>query len=247
MTTTRSTTKIAPTLAQFSAALDLAAGRRAGFTEAVTTLAAVRARKAVVSARRAVVFDAIKEHHARGNLVVGGGVVLKTTRPHPGRLVRAVPAAAAKKADARAWAAARRPKPHVQAKPSVAQAAVISADAEAAVGALPPVPHASTTLAQLAQWYRDLSTKDLANEETAAVTALRVVGEATGWDGLPVEFADGWKTSLYQLTYDSDALREVAPELWESLAVERTVGASDGHVYLGRLGEDDEPDADDGE
>lgn len=244
MTTTQSKTKVAPTLAQFATSLDLAAGRTTGFTDAVAALASVRARKAVVTERRKAVFAVITEHYERDDRVAGDGLVLRKTVPNPGRVVRSVSAAAIKKHDSRLWQAARVATPYVQVKAPAAEAVMLAHRADLAVGSLPPVPPPHTPLATLAQWYQALSPKDLTAEETAAVGRLRTIGEAVGWDGLPVEFSDGWKVSLAQLSYSDEKLREIAPVAWEALAVERVVGAAEGHVYLGRVGADGVVDLD---
>lgn len=229
--TTASKTPVS--LDQFDANLDAQVGARQEFAATVRGLAAVRHELAGVQARRREIFEVIKAHFERGDCRPSDGSdrMLRITKPAAVHR-KTAPSAVVKKRDKALWEAARIVTPYVQAAPP-------KTHIQRAVEGLPGVPDGRDLAVTMAA-YQLLAPriKQLNLAEEAAVDALKKIGANTGWDGLPQEFADGWKVSLVHLQYSSDRLAEIAPQLFAELAVE-SVSAPAGHVFIGRVGSEE--------
>lgn len=213
------------TLMAFSRSLDAHAGTSVGFVDAVVELAAVRARKAVIDARRKQIFEVVRVKFERGDLVAGEGRMLAQTEPTPVVTTRAVPADVVKKRSLVLWESARVAKPFVQVKPPKLLASSMANEAVQAVGALPPVPDARRAVHDVVALYEAVPpTTELRAREKSLVERLRLIGATYGWDGLPLEFSDKWTVGLDRLEFSSDRLREIDPRLWDALAVEKPTG-----------------------
>lgn len=219
------------TLDQFDATLDAHAGVPVMFAATVRELAKVRAARAVVSAHRKAALDVLKAHYAAGNrLLPGGRVRLRMSIPTPVITKRTVPSDRVKKLDRRLWAAARVPAPFVAIKPCESELLMINARAEVAVGELPePVTIHNGLPRAVAAYQSAPAVAPWTREEELLVDRLRTIGTKYQWDGLPIKFADQWNVGLARLTYDSERLRQIAPEQWEQLAIPTQVG---GYVRL---------------
>ncbi|AZS12712.1 hypothetical protein SEA_ANTONIA_66 [Mycobacterium phage Antonia] len=228
MGTKKTDDRRAETLHEFDAALADYLGREAGFEAAVRELAAVRTDIARIEARRREIHDAMKKKFAGGVSIArpagGAPVHLYTTTVRQVR-PRAVPSAVIKKADPVLWEKAKTWKPFVTTKVPVSVSA-----AELGLGEyrLPPAPYKATdSIDVLVQRYQSPVFDVLAGlreREKAAVFELNRIRETVGdWDGAAVTFADGWQVGVRRWQYDSDELKRVAPDVWDSLAVESVI------------------------
>lgn len=225
-------------LEQFSKAVDEHYGAPLGFAPAVRRLWLVRAQLAVITKRRQAIFALVKDHYAAGNRVAavdGASIHLRMTRPAPVVVKKAVPSAVIKKHDKKLWEAARVRAPYVTTiAPLVADDTVLPNPA-----ALPAVPDAGD-LPSLVRAYRAVPKTDgLTSEETDAVDALEKIAANTSWDGQAISFTDGWGVGLVQLRYSSDRLAEIAPDVYEQLAVETTTGGSQRVIIAGSTDPED--------
>lgn len=228
MSKTSSARQEAMTLAEFDVAVDQHAGTPQMFAATVRGLHECRAQAAAVQEARSECFERMKTAHAIGDRVAGEYVLDRRADSAPTtKLV--VPAAVIKKHSPTLWGQCRVPVPYVQAKAPATVAAV-------AVESLPSVSD-KAAIADVVAVYQQLGSRlaQLRDTETDLVDRLKKIGANNGWDGLPIEFADGWKVSLIQLQYSSDRLAEVAPETFACLAQEVTSERA-GTVYLRRAG-----------
>ncbi|URM86159.1 hypothetical protein SEA_BIGGITYBASS_59 [Gordonia phage BiggityBass] len=220
-----------------------------------------RARKArqYMKDRRAQLYELIVDEHRRA--MDNGSDVL--TLGHPGgddaRAVKrrevapepkwTVPSAVAKKAAPQVWARAKRTASRVATTPPKTLAVPTVAQLDMRLPAV-PAEGERWELRRIVDNYEDASDVPYASDEDAAKARLVeystdrlgfVPPELRGdpgieppmWDGTPIVFGDGWKVGLTVTQYDADVLREIAPELWEKLAVQVTP-ASYETVYVSR-------------
>jgi hypothetical protein len=218
MTTTRKT----QTLAQFSAAVDKHYERNVGFSAAVIALRQARDAAACVKARRAVAFEEIKARHLSGGM---------ERRVHPGfdgtqfvvfsqsrraTFTRTVRADVIKKADRRAWEAARTWQRRVAVSAPRSHQFVYEGPK------LPGLPKPSDDMRSLVRLYQHPvyeHLKELIENERVATETLDKIAADTGWSGEPLIFKDGWSIGLQALRYDPAALQSRDPDLYERLAV----------------------------
>lgn len=216
------------TLQEFSDLIDAHMGAKVGFADHVTGLYLVRADLASIKAARKTANDRVKELAALGE-TRGGGYEVRQSAPTPVVVKRAVPSAAVQKLDKALWAAAKVPTPFVQVKPHPTAPAAVSSLR------LPRMPERGGLAAVIEHLKVNLpGLKDLTEVQQDHLDALDKIGANAGWDGLPIEFADRWLVSLRRLQYDSERLREIAPEAWERLAVSKPTGGIT-RTYLARL------------
>lgn len=223
MTISKSARQEALTLVQFDAAVDAHAGSPQLFAATMRGLRMVRAEAAALASRRAEVFDVLKDYYARGITTDRGThLVLKQTTPKPGRVHRAVPSAVLKKACPTLWEQAKVRVPYVQAK---------SAEPTAVVSSV-RVPR-GCRLATVIEVYQGFAepAAALRASEASMVARLKKIGADNGWDGLPIEFSDGWLVGLERMQYSSDRLAEIAPETFAALAVD-VQRASSPQVFI---------------
>lgn len=207
------------TLTEFSAAVDEHYGKAMGLIDTVRTLAAARTDIARLEARRKEIGAVRDQRFKQGTTIVrtgrGDGVYLYTSSTTSARK-KAVGSAAAKKADQALWLQARTWKPFVRA------AAPSGVVLPLGTYKLPPVPTRQHDMAMVLSFYGapcfDVLS-DLRERERTAVARLHQLRAQTDWDGAPITFADGWEIGLHRLQYDDEKLRQIAPELWERLAV----------------------------
>lgn len=214
------------TLDQFDAAIDEYLGRTAMFASTVRALNSTRAEAAAVNVRRREIFEVLCSHYERGDRIAGSGNGRQLRRTNDvTRIVRSVPSAAVKKAHPALWEQARVMKPFVQA------ASPRGYDT-GAVYRLVAVPDGRNLFETMSR-YDELGPRSsrLRETEKALVDRLTKIGMENNWDGAPIAFADGWKVSLCRLEYSSDRLALIAPEVFESLAVENEQTTS-GRVYI---------------
>lgn len=215
------------TLAQFDVAVDEHAGSPQLFASTVRALRECRAESAAVQERRDEVFAVMKDHYERGDHDAGEYRLDKARDGEP-KTRRTVPSAVIKKHSPTLWSQARVQVPYVQAKAPANTPGV-------AVESLPSVPERAR-LADVVAVYQSLGGRlaELREVEQEMVDRLKKIGANNGWDGLPIEFADGWKVSLTQLQYSSERLAMIAPETFACLAVETTTTPT-GHVFVRRV------------
>lgn len=231
-------TKYQDTLIEFDQKLNAFARREMGFAQTVTNLAHVRARMSVITDRRKEVFDVVKAWHAEGQQTSVPGIELRQTKPAEMSRVRAVPAGVIKKRDPKLWAASRVVKPRVSVKPPKFAAAAIRDAAVLAVGPLPACADGAS-LDEAVIAYRSMpGMGELKEHEQKYIDHLKLCATIGQWDGLPIEFRDGWEFGLSSLQYDSERLRVIAPGLWEQLAVDSERGGN-SRVIVGKIGADD--------
>lgn len=216
------------------------------FKREVLTLAWTRVQIAQLNAARSVIFERLKDAYNAGHRAIpgSGGLVLKQTAPGEGSEYLAVSSAAAQKADKAAWQRAKIPKNFVQVKAPEAVAASFIIEHDV------PVLHDNSTLEQAAAAYREHPAWDalrqLTELEAATIEKLDKLGADFGWDGLPLEFREGWSVQLKRMQFDSERLALVEPALFEKLA-ELKVRQAAPRVYIGKPDEDDETSEFDGE
>lgn len=232
MTTTRRRAK-APaqkndrdeTLDEFSAAVDEHIGHPVGFADTVRRLHATRTQLYDLKAKRAAVHEHLRSAYDLGHRVVGAtGLELYQTQPGEPRAVREVPSAVVKKADKKAYEAARVVVQRVSVKaPDRVKVKLI--EAPDGGGFMPPV---DAVLAYRDPVWRSL--KWLAEQEQEMKDALAKIAANAGWDGGvedgPLVTSDGWSVQVNTRRYDSEALRANDPALWEQLAVATVKQAS---------------------
>lgn len=223
------------TLAEFSAAVDDHYGKAMGLLDTVRTLAAARADIARLEARRKEIGAVRDQRFKQGTTIVrtggGGGVYLYASETASARK-KAVSSAVAKKSNPALWDRARTWKPFVRA------AAPSGVVLPLGTYKLPPVPTNHHDMAMVLSFYGAPCFDALAGlreRENTAVARLHQLRDVTDWDGAPIAFADGWEVGLHRLQYDSDRLRQIAPALWDELAV-MTGGTSSTRVRTMDLG-----------
>lgn len=231
------------TLDEFETQLREYAGRDVGFADAVRDYWAASKQLAAVEAARKAVFERIKVEHAKGNTVVqfrpedelGPGKVLRQAKPSVRRVPATVPSARIKRWNGGLWKAARVPTSYmkVTAPPSARVAAPEGL----------AVPDDSAKLYDLLKAYEAMpSAAEFTEAKTdAKIRLAKIAADMGDWDGLPIEFADGWVVGTHALRYSSDKLREIAPDVWEKLADPPRDVETAGRVYVDDLkpGRDD--------
>lgn len=244
MATKKSARQESMTLAEFDRAVNEHAGSNQAFAATVVALYNVRHEAALVAERRKECFERLKSCFARGERVAAdhSGRLLRQTAPGEPKVVRSVPSAVIKKCSPTLWEQAKEPVPYVQCKPPAKWPV-------AAVEPLPEAPPENAPLAAALDAYEALAprAKALREMEEELVDRLKKIGANNGWDGLPIEFADGWQVSLARMQYSSDKLARIAPETFAALAVETTQQRAPV-VYVAKRGEGlAEDEEDDGE
>lgn len=238
MTTTKSAREMGQSLFEFDRAVDAHAGAPQMFAATVLALRECRAEASQVDARKAQAFDLLKAHYERGERTLASdGRRLKATKPGATQYVRTVPSAKIKRCSPTLWEQAKVPVPYVQAK------APASYGAEAVVP-LPGIPNGCDVTASAVLYERLLSrSKEVKATEAELVDRLKKIGANNGWDGMPIEFTDGWRVSLARMQYSAERLAEIAPETFAQLSevVERTRAST---VYIAKKGAPND-DADD--
>ncbi|AYP70051.1 hypothetical protein I5G62_gp65 [Mycobacterium phage CRB2] len=221
------------TLAEFSRALDSHLHRPAGFAEAVLELHRIRRTRAILRERRSEIFSRLREHAERGNTFVRisdtEAYELRRTTPAAQTVTKTVTSAAAVKAGAGLWEAARVITPYVQVKSPV------GAVPDLPLPAMPEVPPSGVSLAGAVAAYRSVpKDAELRNQEEEIITALEKIAADAGWDGEPVTFGDGWVVGLRRKEYSSDQLKANDPAAWDALATPVIKG---GHsrLYLAKV------------
>jgi len=192
------------------------------FADHVRTLAHLRAQIAIIKDRRSEVYAVLTARYLAGDLIVGGGKMLRTTATKPGQSYRTVPADVVKRAYPQLWAASRVVKPHVSVTVPPRQKTAVVAAAAQAVGTLPPVPDINRPASYVARVYEGMpAVAPLDDAVAASITALREIAAVCDWDGLPIKFADGWKVGLDHLVYDPAMLEQLDPKVYDELAVDK--------------------------
>lgn len=243
----KTTAALPVTLSQFSDQLDRDLGRRAEFASTVRELYVTRTQLAYLREARRPLFERIVAGYDDGHrIVTGSGYELRCTAAGVPMVYRAVDSAAAKKADKVAWAAAAVEVPYVSAKaPGLVDEQFRAALSEWNLNGLTDFNTApSLTLAAAVRAYKEhpawAQLKGLRAVEVTLVTELTALRDdpRVDWDGMALTFADGWSASVVRRQYSSERLAEVAPALFERLAVTK-VKAAAAHVYVAREGSGD--------
>ena len=223
------------TLAAFSAELDSHAGRAVGFADLVADLARTRAQLAQLKAARAAVFEKVKEGYLAGHRSAAG-YQLKQTDPGEAVIYRAAESAKVKKADPAAWRAAQAEVGFVQVKPPASVRLAVPEVAVPEVGERAGLEAVVKVYKEAPAW--ELM-RGLRDAEVELITRLDKLAADFGWDGLPLTFADGWTVGLRRRQFSSERLAEVAPELFELLAVAK-VRQAPARVYVAKPGDTSE-------
>ncbi|QYW01679.1 hypothetical protein SEA_NEOS5_66 [Mycobacterium phage Neos5] len=223
-------TKRTETLEQFSASLDEHAGRSVGFADAVRDLRIERALKAEVDARRKALYEALVAHHDRGVTRLSSGLVLRRTRPSPPSKRVVVDTALVKRRYPKIHSACRVPVPYLQVRGAV----VVPRWDD------PGTPTGTENVDRVADMYgRAVMPDDVKARGEAAKELLIAAADEFGWDGLPLEFADGWAVGLRRIQFDVGVLRATHPDVAASCSVEKVSGGSAPRVYVAKPGEAD--------
>jgi hypothetical protein len=233
------------TLAQFSAKLDAHFGEPVGFADAVTQLYITRRKAAHLKAARKPFHEQCKGGYALGHRVIPGtGYQIKQRSPGEPTTYKAVESATAKAANKQAWLRAHIEVPYVQVSPPAAVAEALRGEIEVAV----PSIGSCRTLAQAAVTYKEHPAWEqlaqLRLAEAELIDTLDKIGANAGWDGgvdEPEVFADGWVVRLRRTQFNSDRLAEVAPDVFNQLAVTK-VRQSPGAIVITPVDEDDDDD-----
>jgi hypothetical protein len=230
------------TLAEFAAALADHAGKPIPFMTSVIELAQTRVAVKMLKARRDLVFEQIKHRYAGGTAVTSDGeYVLRMSRPTPLVTVRTVESDTIKRKYPETWQAAR------VAVSRVAVSAPKSYALEIPMPKMPIVPGSSAPLDRCVAAYKHRAFDRLAGlreTENRTVRLLERIADEFGWDGMPMTFTDSWSIGLRSLRFDADHLAEIAPDIFDELAVEKVRGGST-RLCLARLDDDDPESFDD--
>lgn len=232
------------TLSQFSQAIDEHAGRAVGFDGHVRRLFTVRTQMKQIEAARAGVFAHVRKAHQVGHRELRGsdGCVYQIleTQPRPPLVYRAAPSEVVKKANPAAWKAAVVSKNFVQIDASIMekQRVPVIAVPDSSVFISPPdavILHRSHPA-----WE---ALKQLRTMKMNIEVALGRLATEFGWDGGvkygPLAFTDGWSVQLLRGEYSSDALAEMAPDVFDQLAVTKWRQIKP-RVYVRKVDQDDE-------
>lgn len=197
----------------------------------------------VVAARRKAIMEEIKPFAERGATVRFGDRILKQTKPTAVKIERSVSSAQVSKAHPRLWEAAKMPTPYASFALNERNDALIVARVHEAVGSADVPLQPGMRLDDLASMYlSEPSTKELVKRKDITMAKLDDIARLAMWDGLPVTFTDGGSVQLKRLQYSSDQLRIIAPELWETLAVEKSTGGVQRWYFGNVHGEDRDDD-----
>jgi hypothetical protein len=186
----------------------------AGFADTFAALDDASTQRSVATKHTAAINAALADQVGRGKAATNDGRVVVRTPPRP-TTKRRVTSARAKAADPVLWKSACVRTNRVQVFNPVKKV-LTPADLD-----LPPV--SKVTDALLIAKAAAASIK----HKTEAVTAvhkarLLELAEMMGWDGHPVKWTCGWSGHLWVPTYSEDRLYEIAPDVWEELAVDET-------------------------
>lgn len=232
------------TLAQFSAQLDAHFGEPSGFADTVMALYVVRAQIARLTRHRQACSSALRIQHDRGvSRVLGSGGTpweLRVSKPTAVVTKRYAPSDRVKKADAKLWAAAKVPKPFLQVKSHPVRPLRVEVPADISTSSTVDVYGLEPR--DLVEHIKGLPPMaPLKETEQAHHDALDKIAANAGWDGLPIEFADFWLVGLRRVQFDSDRLREIDPDAWERMAVDKQYGGTT-RLYIANLGGADASD-----
>ena len=198
----------------------------------------------VLSARRKMIMDEIKPYAERGATVLYGDRLLKRSKPTAVVTKRAVSSAQVSKAHPRLWEAAKVPTSYVSFSLSERDQRMAVARADMAVGTADPALRPGMRLDDLAALYMAVpKSKPTRQRLDNVLSTINGVAAMAAWDGLLVTFDDGASLQLKRLQYSSDQLKIIAPELWESLAVESTTGGVQRWYFGNAHGDDYDDDA----
>lgn len=239
----------AETLADFSAVLraySISSGRSApvSFMSDVIELAQTRVAIKMLKERRALIFEQLKHRYASGTTITSTGEFeLRMSRAPEPVTMRTVDSEAVKRTYPKTWQLSRI------VVPRVAVTAPKTFALEIPVPRLPAVPRGVDNLDRCVAAYKHRAFdrfESLRRDEAVLIARLDTIADEFDWDGLPLSFSDGWRVGLRCLRFDADRLTEIAPDVFDELAVEKTRTGST-RLYLARPGEDDERHELDGE